>query len=115
MNSRYKTYAEMMVFLHLLWFLISIVALPLALTVVSSKIFVLVFVAVTVVSIILWRGCPLRIWEKKFRNKYDPKTVYDGVFMSHYMKKFFNINMSRTAVRITISSYLILLAFVSLV
>ena len=109
MNKKYEVYAEIMVALHFLWFVIGVISLPLIFLVPGYDIFALVFVGGTTVAIGLWKGCPLRIWEKSFRQKYDPSTVYDGVFMQHYLKKFFNIDISRRTVRIIITSYLTLL------
>lgn len=54
----------------------------------------LAVVTTTVISQVLWLGCPLVALENALRAKYDPSKVYSGSFICHYIKKQFGVRMS---------------------
>ena len=50
-------------------------------------------VIATVLSQIIWLGCPLMEVEYIFRRKYNPSETYKPSFVCYYLKKWFSINV----------------------
>jgi hypothetical protein len=98
---------------HFLWVLLGAISLPLLFIFDWYKYIVWTFLGATVMSWITWRGCVLRIWENDLRKATNPSSVYEGTFLSYYIKKIFGVKISSTAVRIIIYSFLVMLLLAS--
>jgi hypothetical protein len=115
-KSQLKHRADAIAWIHLVWILFGIISLPLVFIVPSWDKFSLIFIAITVLSWIVFRGCLFLDLENKLRREYNPAEAYDGqAFIQYYLKKIFNIHCSRFWVRTFIYTYLVILAIVSLV
>ena len=114
MDAKYRYLVRTMIALHLLWFSLALLSLPLVFTVTYSKIFISLFVVITFLSWIVWRGCILRILENKFRGKSAQVVPYEGTFARYYVKRVFGVYIPDRAVRMFITAYLLILLFLSL-
>ncbi len=112
---RYALLADIVAFLHFAWFGTAIFLFVEASVWHRYKIESLVFVGITVLSSIVFRGCILREWEKTLRKKENPHEVYEGTFLAYYVKKVFDVTISDTLVRVFIVLFWILLVVFALV
>ena len=112
--QNYKRNLKIIVWSHTLWYLFFFFAFPAILIVPGLKIYVLVFIGITLTTWLIWGACPCRIWENNLRKKYEPQTVYTGNFTSHYLKQVFGISISVWMVRIILWSLIGLLIYLSL-
>ena len=51
-------------------------------------------VAVTMLSQLIFLGCPLTTLEQSLRHQYDPTTYYYGSFVAHLLLKYANVQVS---------------------
>lgn len=54
----------------------------------------LTLLATTIISQLLFLGCPLVALENSLRMKYDPDVVYNGSFVCHYIEEYFGYQLS---------------------
>ncbi|MBH41724.1 MAG: hypothetical protein CL685_03350 [Candidatus Magasanikbacteria bacterium] len=47
----------------------------------------------TIISQIIFLGCPLVVLENTLRGKHNPKQVYSGSFVSYYLYKWLNLRI----------------------
>ncbi len=110
-----KTIADLFVVIHLLWILLILASLPLVLMFPTLKNMALSLVGINLFSWFIWKDCPLFIWENSYRKKYNPDKTYEGAFISHYLKKYFNVSVAAFTVKISLYSYAMALVLVSLI
>lgn len=109
----YQNKASLMASLHTAWVILGIVSLPLLFIITNYHFVTAVFLIVNVVAWVLWKGCPLRIWENEFRDKTVNAKSYDTTFTAYYLKKFFGITVSATATKTIIYAYLGLMLIIT--
>lgn len=110
-----KQRANLIAFVHLIWILFGVVSLPLIFIIPGWNKLVLIFAGVTILSWMIFRGCWFLQIENKLRKKHDPKSSFEEEsFIQHYLRKFFNLRLSRRNVKIIIYLYLTVLIFSSL-
>ena len=51
-------------------------------------------VLTTIISQVLFLGCPLVVLENSLRMKYDPQAVYKGSFICHYIEEYLGYQLS---------------------
>jgi energy-converting hydrogenase Eha subunit A len=54
----------------------------------------IVVVTSTIVSQLIFLGCPLVALENALREQYDPKVKFYGSFICHYLKEYFGFQIS---------------------
>lgn len=52
-------------------------------------------VATLILQAMLKWQCPFTLWEKKILKEYAPEKLYEGSFLRHYAKLYFNIVIPR--------------------
>lgn len=97
MNT-YRKLANATFWFHWIWVAILLGGIPMQITFQWYKPVHMVVLTTTLVSQLLWLGCPLVALENAFRAKYDPNTTYSGSFICHYLKKRFGISVSPTII-----------------
>ena len=113
-----KIIVDLIVLIHSIVVLIMLLSLPVVVLIPESRIYVLVFAILIVGSWVVTRGCPLRSWELNIRNKYNLGGIYQKMFITHYINKYFKKDFSDFAVRLFIYPYIflvIILSFVGLI
>jgi hypothetical protein len=110
----YKRNLNIIISLHFLWYVVFFLCFPLMYVFGQLKIYILIFVSITLVTWLIWKACPLRIWENNLRRKYEPETVYEGNFTSHYLKQIFGLSVSVWTVRIVLWTLIGLLIYLCL-
>lgn len=108
-DINYKKLADFWAVVHGLWMLWFVVNMPLVIIYDWYKWIVLIMIATMFFSWIVWGNCPFIIWENKLRQKGDSENVYSGPFISHYIKKFIGISVSKNIVRVVRTVYIIIL------
>ena len=109
-----NTKANIVALLHLIWIIFAIVSLPLVFIFDCWSRASLLFVAVTVLSWFVFQGCLFLKLENKYRtNGGNPAGLGEDSFIQFYLKKFFRIHVTRTAVRVWIYMYMALLGILS--
>lgn len=63
---------------------------------------------------IIFRSCPVTIFENYLHGKYDKKKVYKGSFIQLYLKKV-NIHLDHNTISIILVSLLVISFFTTLV
>lgn len=94
----YKWLANVTFGFHLLWILVLLGGLGLQYILPWYEKFHLAAVMTTIVSQVLWLGCPLTTLECALRRKYDKETSYYGSFIAYFLNKYFGINISSKVV-----------------
>lgn len=108
-KSVFKHLADAAAVVHGLWLALVVASLPLSLTRKRFRHIGSSLVAITVGSWVVFRDCPLYQLENALRQKYDPKCVYKGSFTSHYLKKYFSVNIPGKVFTLAGTSYAALL------
>ena len=93
MNT-YRKLANAVSVFHWIWVAILLGGISLQFAFQWYKPIHMIVLTTTIVSQVLWLGCPLVALENALRAKYDPKEMYYGSFICHYLKKRFGISMS---------------------
>lgn len=88
-----KLKADVVAIIHFLWLMLMIAGLPIMLVWEPYKYAAVSLMIITVVSWVVWGDCPLYIFEMRLRNKVDVGGMYRGSFMSHYLHKFFGLDI----------------------
>lgn len=62
----------------------------------------LIFIVITVTYHVLFGGCPLTVWEIKYRKLHNPYTEYknDSFYAHYFFHKLFRRNVTRIQVKI---------------
>ncbi|MBP6855625.1 MAG: DUF2784 family protein [Candidatus Pacebacteria bacterium] len=86
----YRKLADATACLHLIWIVMLVAGILLEFVFHLGwyrPINIVVFTT-TIVSQLLWLGCPLTALEKTLRARCDSSTTYSGSFTCHYLKRF---------------------------
>ena len=111
----YKKRADIIAWMHFVWILFGIISLPLLFVIPWWDKVTLLFIGMTVMSWLFFRGCWFLQLENRFREQYDPRESFEEeAFIQHYLKKFLNVHISRLTVRIVIYTYIFCLIIVAL-
>ena len=92
----YKQKINALVALHWVWIIVGILGLPAVIIFPVTKWVVLGFVIITILSWILFNGCLFVIWENRVHQQNSPIDSYLESFITHYLSKYFSINLSTT-------------------
>ncbi len=106
--------ANFVAWVHLGWYVIVILLLPLLYFFDGLKYFALALILSYYLVAGLSGGCPFRQMEIKLRREADPSYVYNGTFVTHYLNKIFNIKVSLWASRLIVHSYTTAILLLSL-
>ena len=107
--------ANIIAVIHFLWIIFAIVCLPLVFIIDFWSKISLVFVLITMLSWFVFKGCLFLQLENRYRSKaLNSSDLGESSFIQFYLKKMFNIQVTRTSVRICIYSYMAVLGFLSL-
>ncbi|MDD5289669.1 MAG: DUF2784 family protein [Patescibacteria group bacterium] len=112
--NKFKLLADVCVVFHFLWIVLILLSLPLMFVFDFFKYIAILLIFGNILAWIVWKVCPLFIWEKKLRAKYDKSKVYDEAFITHYAKKYLGIYISTTVIRIFLYSYGLLVLIIAL-
>jgi hypothetical protein len=93
MKQRYRIAATITMVFHWVWAALLLIGIPIQLAVPGYRPFHLAAVTVTILSQLLWLGCPLMALENAFRSKYDSRATYTGSFLCHYLRKWLGIRV----------------------
>ncbi|NTW13931.1 MAG: DUF2784 domain-containing protein [Candidatus Moranbacteria bacterium] len=107
----YRVLADAVEVFHWVWIVLMMAGIPLQFIYPPYAPIHLTIVTATIISQILWLGCPLVALENALRAKYDPRRTYTGSFVCHFLKKRFNITVSPLVIVIQ----LVLVAGISIV
>ncbi|MES3005230.1 MAG: DUF2784 family protein [Patescibacteria group bacterium] len=110
--SKYKILANSVMVVHMSWVVLMILSIPIAIFYPESGMYLL---ALPVTMIILWGvygGCFVTDLERYLRKKYDPNISYSDPFIKHYLKKFFNLDVSAKKINLISYTLAIVLAIV---
>ena len=107
-----KLAADFIAFVHALWVFAALAALPLVVVDPDLKAAAMGFILLMTGMWLLWRDCPLRVWELRLREKFDPQHRYDGAFISHYLHRFTGLRISTHRIRLMNWTYSALLVVV---
>ena len=99
----------------MIWILFGLISLPLLFILTWWNKIVLIFTGITILSWIVFRGCWFLQLENKWRKQNDPAGAFEKeAFVQHYLKKIFNITISRFVNRVIIYLYMTTLIWISL-
>jgi hypothetical protein len=104
----FKTLANLTVFLHLVVMLAIMAALVGAGSLTKYPILHRIgtaLIVTTMISILLFSGCPLTTLENAFRQQYSPETKYYGSFVVHMLLKYTGIKVP--TILVTTATFLI--------
>jgi len=112
----HKFLADLMTAVHFLWILFNLVSLPLLFLITWWSWVTLIFAGITILPWPFFHGCWFFQLENKYRNQHNPKEVLEGkTFIQHYLKKYFNISIPRSGLRIAIYGYMALLIGIAII
>ncbi len=107
--NRHKVSADVLAIVHALFILLTLTIFVLSLTQ-GFELYGTIWFLFLLTVWIIWKKCPLLIWEKRLRQKHDPETVYKDDFTTHYVRKFFHLNLpDRVVIIFTIVMFTIIL------
>ena len=95
--------------------LLVLISLPLLLIVFWFKYVGIIIIILNVLTWFVWRDCPLYTWENKLRVKYDKAGVYNEAFVTHYVRKYFDIYIPKVLVKVFLYSYGLLILIITLI
>ena len=98
---------------HLLWIVLMIVGIPLSILCDWYEPIHWVVIGTTIVSQIVWLGCPLSTLEQALRRKYDPDATYTGSFVCHYLRKRFGIEVPPIVVTLQLLVFVVVAIAIS--
>ena len=84
----YKLLANSVMVFHLLWVVILIGGGVMQFKLEWYRPIHTAVVTTTVLSQLIFLGCPLVVLENSLRRQYDPSTTFTGSFIAHYLQKF---------------------------
>jgi Protein of Unknown function (DUF2784) len=94
----YKILADFTLLIHLLWILFLFLGAYVGARYRVLRILHLSGLAFALITEILGWYCPLTYLEVWLRSKHDPRWVYAGSFIIHYVEKIVYLELSRTYV-----------------
>jgi hypothetical protein len=111
-----KKLADLTAWIHFVWVLIGIISLPLLFLIDWWYIVVLAFAGMNILAWIFYRGCLLLDLELKLRKHHNPAGSFEGRgFMEYYLKKIFNITITRSTIIISQRIYLAIMILIVLI
>jgi hypothetical protein len=94
----YKLLADAVVLIHLLWILFLFLGAYVGAKVRGVRILHLSGLVFALITEVFGWYCPLTYLEVWLRSKYDPRWVYAGSFIVHYVEKIVYLELSRTLI-----------------
>jgi hypothetical protein len=94
----YKLLADAVVLIHFLWILFLFFGAYVGARVRGFRILHLSGLAFALITEIFGWYCPLTYLEVWLRSKHDPRWVYAGSFIIHYVEKIVYLELSRTLI-----------------
>jgi hypothetical protein len=94
----YKILADFTLLIHFLWILFLFLGAYVGARVRGLRILHLSGLAFALMTEIFGWYCPLTYFEVWLRSKHDPRWVYTGSFIIHYVEKIVYLDLSRTLV-----------------
>lgn len=107
MNKHGKALADIILLLHLVIVLFLFVSPFIAIIFSIAKIYIILGDVLIVLIWITKGSCPFTTQEIKMRKIYDPKGVYEGACITHYLNKFLGTNLSNTLITRVVYAYMI--------
>ena len=90
----YRVLADFVFWFHGVWIVLFLGGIVLSMKYRWYKRYHAVVVTSTIVSQLIFMGCPLVALENMLRMQYDPKTKFSGSFICHYLKEYFGFQIS---------------------
>ncbi len=90
----YRRLADIVSWFHAFWLLLLLGGSLIALIFPWYKTINWIVISVTLVSQILWLGCPLTVLEHSLRNKYNPADKSSGSFVCNFCENKLGIKIS---------------------
>ena len=113
--NKNKLLANLIAGFHFLWIILILVTLPLLFVFDWFKYIGTSLIIMNILVWFIWRDCPFYIWENELRAKYNKAEVYNEAFVTHYVRKYFNIYIPKIVVKLFLHSYGLLVLIVSLI
>ncbi len=105
-----KFAAQFVVVIHLLFFLAILACLPIAFIYPGSHKAILWFIGIVLISQIPYRTCVLTRIEQILRGDH----AYHGTFLSHYLERLFNVEISDKVINIFTAIYFVTVIFIAI-
>ena len=90
----YRILADFVFWFHWVWTALLPVGLVLSMKYEWYRRYYAVMVMSTLVSQLIFLGCPLVALENALRVQYDPKAKFGGSFICHYLKEYFGFQIA---------------------
>ena len=113
MNT-YRILADTVFWFHLVWVVLLVSGGFIAMKYKWFRQFKLIAVMTTIVSQLLFLGCPLSALENALRVQYDPTETFTGSFVCYYLKMYFGFQLPPEYIILALVTILIISAFVCL-
>ena len=110
-SKRYRFLADAVSGFHYFWIVLLLSGVILQLVFPWYGPINAVILAITIVSQIVWLGCPLVTLENAFRKKYDPYACFSGSFVCNRLKKWFGVEPRPWMIIATLAAISVLTIF----
>ncbi len=89
----YRIFADFVFWFHWVWIALFLGGIVLLMKYKWYKRYHAVVLTSTIVSQVIFLGCPLVALENALRAQYDPKEEFSGSFVCHYLKEYFGFQI----------------------
>ncbi len=97
--NKAKIFIPAIIAIHTAWAAWVVISLPLAFIFPHYRSIYLALILFTTVAGLMFRPCPLTIWENRLRTNSGAGGSYDDSCVSHYLKQWFNLTLPRAVVQ----------------
>ena len=94
----YRLLADAVVVLHFIWIMVLLGGIWFSLKYKRYRPIHLTVTLTTIVSQLIWLGCPLVALEETLRRQYDPTRKYAGSFTVYYLHHYFGVEVPPLAI-----------------
>ncbi len=110
----YRILADFVFWFHGVWTALLLGGIILSMKYKWYKRYHAVVLTSTIVSQLIFLGCPLVALENALRAQYDPKTTYTGSFICHYLKEHFGFQLPPEYITLALVGIVLLSALIFL-